>query len=92
MKNTRLELQEQIRECGLKAVQIEWESNVKPLIEEVMRNIEYYQSIYDLTGEEKREGKERFKEFIETIERDLYPDRNKGGSGWIWLLVILGLL
>ncbi|CAG8797939.1 10142_t:CDS:2, partial [Racocetra persica] len=52
------------------------------LEEELLRNAEYYQSLfYDLTEEEKREGKRRLKETIETIERDLYPERNKGKGG-----------
>lgn len=58
-----------------------------------MRNIEQHQARFpDLTEQEKKEGKERFKEFVETIEKDLYPERYNKGSAWIWILVIAGIV
>jgi len=91
--NARLEIQELIKEQGLKSVQIQWENIIKPGFERNLRNIEQPQNQTGLTEQQKQEikkGEQRLREYIQTIEADLYPERksNQGGSGWIWFLVI----
>jgi LPXTG-motif cell wall-anchored protein len=58
----------------------------------VLKNARQYQ--VGLTEEEKREDKRMAQELIETVEAELYPNRNKGkgGSGLIWFLVIAGII
>ena len=89
LTNFRLEIQQAIKENGLKAVQIEWENIFKPQVEELLRSAEQHQAGLGLTEEEKKEAKRMAQEFFETIEKDLYPDRYKGGSGLVWILVIV---
>ncbi|CAJ0866271.1 13983_t:CDS:10, partial [Entrophospora sp. SA101] len=61
-----------------------WFTNIK--------NDERYQT--GLTEEEKREGEKMANELFQAIEEEIYPERKKGnsGSGWIWLLVIVGVV
>ena len=75
-------IQQMIRENGRKEGQIEWE-RIKPQIEEMIRWLKQ-------NGE--TEAAKIVEKNIETIEGDLYPNRkNKGGSAWIWILVIVGV-
>jgi LPXTG-motif cell wall-anchored protein len=68
-------------------MQSEWENTFKPQIKEALKNARQHQ--IGLTEEEKKEGERMAQEFIETMEAELYPERNKkGGSAWIWILVI----
>jgi hypothetical protein len=50
-------------------------------MKEMLRNAEQYQSRFpDLTEQEKKDGKQRLEELIETIEKELYPERHKKGG------------
>jgi len=80
MRQLRLMIQELIKSEGLKSAQIEWES-MKPHVEQIIRELK--QSEPELVR--------MIEKNIETIEKDLYPNRNKGSSGWIWILVIGGV-
>lgn len=87
----RLEFQKLIKQAkiegiSLKEIQSEWENTFKPQIEEMLRNAEQYQ--VGLTEQEKKEGERMAQEFIEAMEKELYPERYKKGSAWIWILVI----
>jgi len=90
----RSSIQEAIKQFGLEKTRIEWKKQ-KQKIDRMLTNIknsERYQT--GLTDEEKKEGERMGKELIQTIEVELYPEQKKGnsGSGWIWFLVIAGVV
>jgi hypothetical protein len=71
MAKLRLMIQEMIKEHGLKEGQIEWE-RTKPQLEQAIRQLKQNGELEAAKIVEKN---------IETIERDLYPDRKKKGGG-----------
>lgn len=79
----RLGVQKILKEQDLKSAQIEWES-VKPR----------FQRALDLVKRDSPELAKILKRGIESVESDLYPERNKnkGSSGLIWFLVIGGVI
>jgi len=94
LDNYRSLIQEEIKQNSLEKTRIEWEK-AKQRLERWFTNIkndERYQT--GLTEKEKREGEQMGKEFIQAVENELYPERKKGNnsSGWIWLLVIAGVV
>jgi len=84
-------MQELIKEQGLKSVQIMWENISKP---DLKKNLRILRSNQLLTEQEIKKVEQRLREYIQIIEADLYPERknNQGGSGWIWFLVIIGVI
>ena len=97
----RLEFQEVIKEDGLKTVQIHWENILKPQLEGLLRNAEQNPAGLGVTEEEKRKAIQMFREFIQILEDDIYPDRKRNrenarnwliGGGIAGVIILVGLI
>ena len=74
-------------------MQIEWENIIKPGFEKNLRILRSHPRLTEQQKQEIKKGEQRLREYIQIIETDLYPERKtKGGSGWIWFLVIIGVI
>ena len=75
-----MKVQDRIKEEGLKRTQLEWDSEFKPSLEMCLQNIDRLE--VGLSNQDKKLLRTQIREFIETIESDLYPER-KSKRNWL---------
>jgi len=79
LTKTRIGIQKKIQEEGLKKVQLEWESEIKPDLKKGLKIVTLFRGLPD---QDRALLEKRLKELIQTIEDDLYPGR-KSKRNWL---------